>query len=99
MLVCNRFPFVIARRGSKNARESQTSAWSRSIVLFFLSVFVGLLSTSANAGTFYFAIPYTGSGIASAAMLTTSDVLVGAYTITDIQGSRSVDDIGGQAER
>jgi len=100
VLVSNRFPFVIARRGSKNARESQTSAWSRSIVLFFLSVFAGLLSTSANAGTFYFAIPYTGSGIASAGILTTSDVLVGgAYTITDIQGSRSVNDIGGQAER
>ena len=76
------------------------SAWSRSIVLFFLSVFVGLLSTSANAGTFYFAIPYTGSGIASAGILTTSDVRVGgAYTITDIQGSRNVNDIGTQAER
>jgi len=68
--------------------------------LFFLSVFVGLLSTIANAGTLYFAYSYTGSGIASAGILTISDVLVGgAYTITDIQGSRSVNDIGGQAER
>ena len=59
------------------------SAWSRSIVLFFLSVFVGLLSTSANAGTLYFVYLYTGSGIASAGILTTSDVRVGgAYTIT-----------------
>jgi len=59
-----------------------------------------LLSTSANAGTFYFAYSYTPSGIASAGILTTSDVLVGrAYTIIDIQGSRNVNDIGGQAER
>ena len=76
------------------------SVRSRSIVLFFLSVFVSLLSTSANAGTFYFAYSYTGSGIASAGILTTSDVLVGgAYTITDIQGSRNVNDIGAQGER
>jgi PEP-CTERM motif len=71
------------------------SVSSRSIVLFVLSVFVGL-STSANAGILYFAYSYTGSGIASAGILTTTDVLVGgAYTITDIQGSRNVNDIGG----
>ena len=71
------------------------SAWSRSIVLFVLSVFVGF-STSANAGILYFAYSYTGSGIASAGILTTTDVPVGGpYTITDIQGSRNVNDIGG----
>jgi hypothetical protein len=71
------------------------SAWSRSIVLFVLSVFVGF-SASANAGILYFAYSYTGSGIASAGILTTTDVPVGgAYTITDIQGSRNVNDIGG----
>jgi len=32
------------------------SVWPRSIVLFFLSVFVGLLSTIANAGTLYLSI-------------------------------------------
>ena len=71
------------------------SGWSRSIVLFVLSIFVGL-STSANAAILYFAYSYTGNGIASAGILTTTDVLVGgAYTITDIQGSRNVNDIGG----
>jgi hypothetical protein len=71
------------------------SARSRSIVLFVLSIFVGL-STHANAGALYFAYSYTGSGIASAGILTTTDVLVGgAYTITGIQGSRNVNDIGG----
>ncbi len=76
------------------------SAWSRSIVLSFLSVFVGLLSTSATAGSLYFVYLYTGSAIASVGILTTSDVLMGgAYTITDIQGSRNVNDIGAQAER
>jgi hypothetical protein len=61
---------------------------------------VSLLSTSANAGILCFAYSYTGSSNASAGMLTASDVLVGgAYTITDIQGSRNINDMGAQAER
>jgi len=55
---------------------------------------------SPTPGALYFAYSYIGSCIASAGILTASDVLVGgAYTITDIQGSRNVNDIGAQAER
>jgi hypothetical protein len=71
------------------------NAWSRSIALSCLSIFVSL-STSAHAGFLYFAYSYTGNGIASAGLMTTTDVLVGgAYTITGIQGTRDVNNIGG----
>jgi len=70
------------------------SKWCRSILLV-LPLLVGL-STSAHAGFLYFTYSYTGNGIASAGLFTTTDVAVGgAYTITDIQGTRNVDDITG----
>jgi hypothetical protein len=60
------------------------------------AVFMNVTPFSPVAGSDYFAYSYTGSGIASAGILTTTDVLVGgAYTITGIQGSRNVNDIGG----
>jgi hypothetical protein len=64
-------------------------------VLLSLTILSSAL-TSAHATQLYFAYSYTGNGIASAGILTTTDVLVGgAYTITGIQGTRNVDNIGG----
>jgi PEP-CTERM motif len=72
----------------------QMSKWYRSILLS-LPVLLGL-STGAHAGVMYFTYAYTGNGIASAGLLTTTDVAVGgAYTITDITGTRNTDDISG----
>jgi PEP-CTERM motif-containing protein len=69
------------------------SKWYRSIL--FTLAFVGL-ATSANATTLFFSYAYTGNGIASAGILTTTNVLVGgAYTITGIQGTRNVANIDG----
>jgi hypothetical protein len=70
------------------------SKWYRSILLA-LPVLLGL-STSSHASVLYFSYVYTGNGVASAGILTTTDVAVGgAYSILDIQGTRNVSDITG----
>src|SRR5215831_8537594 len=69
--------------------------WYRTILLLTLSILSAALS-SANASALYFSYSYTGDGIASAGILTTTDALVGgAYTITAIQGTRNVNNIDG----
>jgi hypothetical protein len=69
--------------------------WFRSVLLGSLPALFGL-ATSANATALYFAYSYTGDGVASAGILTTTNTLVGgAYTITGIQGTRNVSDLSG----
>jgi hypothetical protein len=70
------------------------SKWYR-LTLVSASVLLGLVST-AHATTLYYTYSYTGNGIASAGILSTTDTLVGgAYTITGIQGTRNISDITG----
>src|SRR5258705_437216 len=75
----------------KRMRTTARALTSRPIVAMVSAIIMGW-SASANASSLLFAYSYTGSGIAGAGILTTTDTLVaGAYTITGIQGLLNAD--------